>query len=398
MKIGILKETKSNPDDRVALSPHQCKVVMRKFPQIQIVVQPSNNRCFTNNEYQEAGIVMQDSLEDCNILLGIKEVAIDKLLDGKTYLMFSHTKKKQDHNKKLLQAIIAKKITLIDYECLTYADRQRILGFGFFAGIVGAHNGLLTYGKKTSTFNLPPVHRFKDFREVIRHYFEVQLPPIKIIATGSGRVSTGIVETMNMFDIKKVMNEEFLNKNYEYPVYTELTAEDLYKNKETNIYNRAAFRKDPTQFRCDFAEFYKKADLLLNGVYWEQGIPPFFTLDEMKQADFKIKVIADITCDENGSIPCNLGATTIQNPTYGYDPISGQQTAPYLQNTVDIMAVDNLPNELPRDASDFFGVQLTKYVIPEFFKLQTGILERATIASNGQLTSTYAYLQDYANN
>ncbi len=395
MKIGILREGKVPPDNRVALSPHQCKVVARNFPNIDLVVQPSSERCYTDNEYAAAGIKLQDSLSDCDILVGIKEVPVNQLLAGKTYLFFSHTKKKQPHNQKLLKEIIAKGIRLIDYECLTYGDGQRVLGFGFFAGIVGAHNGLLAYGKKTGTFVLPPVHRFKDFREVIRQYFEVKLPNLKIVSTGNGRVSTGVQETMNMFDIKRVGKDEFLRSTFEYPVYCELTAEDLYKHKDTHVYHRQDFRKHPENYYCDFVNYYQTADLMMNGVYWQKGIAPFFNLDEMAQANFNLKVIADITCDVNGSIPCTLEATTIADPTFGYDTTSRQMVKPFQKNTVDVMAVDNLPNELPRDASDFFGVQLTKMVLPELFKSESAILHRATIAQNGDLNTPFEYLRDY---
>ena len=397
MKIGVLKEGKNPPDNRVALSPHQCKVILRKNPSVELVVQPSPIRCYNDSEYLEAGITLQTDLSDCNILLGIKEVPIDELIANKTYCFFSHTKKKQPHNKKLLQTIIEKKIRLIDYECLTYSDGQRVLGFGFFAGIVGAHNGLLTYGKKTGNFNLPPVHKFKDFREVIRQYFEVKLPNIKIVSTGNGRVSTGVQETMNMYDIKRVSKDDFTTKEFEYPVYCELIAEDLYKHKDTHVYHRKDFRNNPTNYYCDFAKYYKAADVMLNGVYWQKGIAPFFTLEEMRKADFNLQVIADITCDVNGSIPCNLEATSIDDPTYGFDPKTFEKTKPFKPGMVDIMAVDNLPNELPRDASDFFGVQFTKNVLPEILEGKTELLQRATIAEGGDLTSTYEYLRDYVN-
>ena len=385
MKIGVIREGKNPADNRVALSPHQCKVVMRKFPQINIVVQPSAIRCYKDLEYTALGVTLQENLNDCDVILGIKEVPIENLIENKTYFFFSHTKKKQPHNKRLLQEIIARKIRMIDYECLTYADGQRVLGFGFFAGIVGAHNGLLTYGKKTSTFHLSAMNKFKDFRDVVYQYFEVKLPNIKIVSTGNGRVSTGVQETMNMFDIKRVDKDDFVKKNFEYPVYCELVAEDLYKHKDTHVYHRKDFRNNSSNYYCDFEQFYKVADVMMNGVYWQKGIAPFFTLEEMQKSDFNLKVIADITCDVNGSIPCNLGATSISNPTYGFDRKTFTACEPFKQGTVDVMAVDNLPNELPRDASDFFGVQLTKNVLPELFNKESEMLKRATIAMNGDL-------------
>ena len=149
IRIGLIRERKKLPDERVALTPKQCAYMQSTYPNIQIVVEPSPTRCFPDADYEKEGIRLSADLTDCDILMGIKEVPPEYLIPNKTYFFFSHTKKKQSYNQNLMHALIEKKIRMIDYECLTHSDEQRILGFGLYAGIVGAHNGLYAYGKKT---------------------------------------------------------------------------------------------------------------------------------------------------------------------------------------------------------------------------------------------------------
>jgi hypothetical protein len=156
-------------------------------------------------------------MQDCDILFGIKEVPVAELIDGKTYFFFSHTKKKQPYNQKLLMSIIEKKISLVDYECMEHDDGQRILGFGFFAGIVGAHNGMMAYGKRTGLYNLERVYKQKSLRELVHTYFGLKLPQIKIAVTGSGRVASGILEVMNLLGVIEVEADEFLERRFSYP-------------------------------------------------------------------------------------------------------------------------------------------------------------------------------------
>jgi len=371
---------------------------MDRYSQAEITVQPSSIRCFTDQEYQEQGISLSEDLEHCDILLGIKEVPIAQLLSQKVYLMFSHTKKMQSYNRELLLALMEKRNTLIDYECLTHDDGQRILGFGFFAGVVGAHNGLLAYGRKTGAFTFRPVHQCHDFKELAETYFGIKLPPLKIVVTGSGRVAAGILEVMGMLGIKDVPAEEFLITEYKYPVYTQLKAGELYLRKNDKVYNRDDFHRHSDQYECKFLPFITAADILMNGIYWERDMAPLFTWNDLINEHFRIQVIADITNDTNGSIPCNLGDSTIENPVYGVDRFTRKKLSPYLSGSLDMMCVGNLPNELPRDASRYFGDQLLKYVIEELLGLsvQDRILERATMLTEGILTSPFRYLQAFA--
>lgn len=397
IKIGLIREGKIPADNRVALTPAQCKWIHKNGPGITIVAQSSPDRCFSDREYQFAGVTVAEEVTDCDILLGIKEVPVDYLIPGKTYMFFSHTKKKQPQNRKLLKTIMNKKITLVDYECLEHEDGQRIIGFGFFAGVVGAHNGMMAYGKRSGLFELDRVHKQRNFRELIHTYFGLRLPNVKIAVAGSGRVAHGILEIMNLMGIHEVEPEDYLLRRFSYPVYTQLKGAGLYENKISGKYSRQEFHEHPELYQCKFLPYTEQTDILMNGVYWDKNVPRLFEKEDVHAEKFIIQTIADITDDVNGSIPINLGDQTMENPVYGVDRMGFQKTEPYLPGSIDIMAVGNLPNELPNDASRYFGEQLIKHVLEDLTGNGSEIIERATIVKLGNLTRHFEYLRDYAN-
>ncbi|MGB5027071.1 MAG: NAD(P)-dependent oxidoreductase [Chitinophagaceae bacterium] len=396
IRIGLIREGKIPADNRVALTPAQCKWILKNSSDVKIIVQSSPDRCFSDREYLSAGVELKEDLGECDLLFGIKEVPVAQLIPGKTYLFFSHTKKKQPQNQKLLQAIIDKKITLIDYECLEHEDGQRIIGFGFFAGVVGAHNGMMAYGNRTGLFKLDRVYKQRSFRELIHNYFGLRLPNVKIAITGSGRVAHGILEIMNLMGIHEMEPEDYLKRRFSYPVYTQLKGAELYRHKETGKYNREHFHEHPEEYSCKFFKYTSQTDILMNGIYWDKTMPRLFEKEDATSENFIIQTIADITDDANGSVPINVGDQSIDNPVYGIDKKTLEKTAPYLLNSIDIMAVGNLPNELPRDASRYFGEQLIKHVLEDLVGNGSEILERATMVKNGQLTNPFEYLRDYA--
>lgn len=383
-------------DNRVALTPSQCKWLQKNFPHTKVVVQHSKDRCFSDTEYKKAGIEVVEDMHGCDLLIGIKEVPVNQLVLGKTYMFFSHTKKKQPHNQQLLAAILDKGITLIDYEILAHEDGQRIIGFGFFAGIVGAHNGMMVWGNRTGAFKLCRVHEHKTFRKLLHTYFGLTIPNIKIAVTGSGRVAQGILEIMNLMQIRQVEKEEFLEREFTYPVYVHLKGSDLYRHKLTGTYTRSHFHAHPAAYESVFKNYAYAADVLMNGVYWEQGVPRLFEKEIVADERFRLQVIADITDDEGGSVPINMGDGSINNPVYGVDKRTLEKTAPYLPGSIDVMAVGNLPNELPRDASRYFGEQLIKYVLPSLLRGGAGFIDDATIVREGKLTHPFLYLEGYA--
>ncbi|OWY26062.1 alanine dehydrogenase [Sphingobacteriales bacterium UPWRP_1] len=393
--IGVLREEKSPPDNRVPLTPLQCTQLQQQYSGIEVWVQPSENRCYSDAEYRQAGVTLAENLADCHILLGVKEVPPEKLIAGKKYLFFSHTIKKQPYNRQLLQTILQKNVQLIDYECLRYSNGKRIIGFGRFAGIVGAHNGLQAYGIKTGNFTLPAAHACKDFEEIKQVYASLKLPAMKIVLTGAGRVAWGAKEVLDLLHVEEVNPDDYCAKSFTGPVFTHLHNHHLYCHKERHDYERHDFYRHPQQYYCPFMPYAQQTDLMINGIYWNPQAPHFFTKPDMQDATFKIKVIADITCDINGSIPATIRATKIGNPVMGYNPVTGQEETPYQKHTIDIMSVDNLPNELPRDASAAFGQALLEHVFPELMQPHSDIINHASITNNGQLTPLYQYLHDY---
>ena len=398
IRIGLIKERKSPADNRVAFTPEQCALIQQIYNDIEIVVEPSDTRCFADEDYEASGIELSDDLSNCDILIGIKEVPVDHLIPNKTYLFFSHTKKKQPYNQKLMRALVKKNIRMIDYECLTHEDGQRILGFGLYAGIVGAHNGLMAYGKKFGLYELPRAYELKSFKDLAKYYETLKLPNVKIAITGSGKVAAGVLEIMAQLDIESIEPQDIIDKEFAYPVYTYLKGHTLYRRKDDLSFGRDDFHHHPEDYECLFKPYLSHTDILMNGIYWDQHIERLFEKEDVQQPDFKIDVIADITCDVNGSVPINIGASTIAEPVYGIHKKTLERTAPYLptNDTVDMMAVDNLPNELPRDASQYFGVHLEKYVLKELLKEGSALIHRATICKEGKLTDTYEYLSDYA--
>lgn len=397
MKIGIIRETKTPADSRVCLPPSHCKSIAENYPEISIVVQPSNDRCYTDEEYKNAGISLQEDLNDCSILLGVKEVKMTTLIAEKNYFFFSHTIKKQAYNKELLRTVLAKKIQLVDYETLTDENGKRVIAFGRWAGIVGAHNGILTWGKRTQHFDLKPMNQCFDFAEAKSYYKNLALQGLKVVLTGSGRVSCGAAEVLDEMGIKKLDKTAFLSYNDNEPVYCMLATEDMFAKGENNEFEKH-FYTDPSGYHSLLKPYLAKGNLLINGIYWDNKAPALFTKEAMKTAEFNIKVIADITCDiaPVSSIPSTLKASTIANPIFGYDVQLEKETQPHQDGVVDMMTVDNLPNELPRDASADFGNQFMEFVLPELFTNKIDMINRASITTkNGELNEPYLYLTDY---
>lgn len=395
LKIGLIREGKLPTDNRVALTPAQCKWLHKNFTDIRISVQQCPGRCYTDKEYLQAGIEVKEDMQDCDLLMGIKEVPVQMLLPNKTYLFFSHTKKLQSYNQLLIKAIAAKNITLIDYECLEHEDGTRIIGFGFFAGIVGAHNGMMAYGNRTGKFSLQRVGSVNSFQKLIHTYFGLKVPVLKIAVTGTGRVAHGVLEIMNLLGIHEVEADEYLEKKFTYPVYVHLKGADLYTNIITGKYNRDDFHLYPEKYTCNFIKYSSATDILLNGIYWNKNVPRLFELNDMEKEDFKIRTIADITDDVYGSVPCNLGDSTIEIPIYGVDKNTFERTEPYLATSVDVMAVGNLPNELPRDASRYFGEQLIKFVLDDIRLGGSETINKATIIKAGILNEPFQYMKEY---
>ncbi len=396
LNIGLIREGKVPPDQRVALTPEQCREIEYHHPEIDIFVESSPIRIFPDEEYLAKGITVKKNMDDCDILLGIKEVPIDMLISGKTYFFFSHTIKEQPYNRNLLRAILDKKIRLIDYECLTDKKGRRLIGFGFYAGIVGAYNGFMAWGKKYESFELKPANQCKNRKELEAELRKVKLPRMKIVLTGHGRVAKGVIEIFKVLGIEKVSKRDFLEKDFDGPVYAQLHVTDYAKRRDGKPGSLTDFFEHYTEYESDFIRYAKVADMFVAGHYWAEGSPHLYTKEEAALPEFNIKVVADISCDIAGPIASTIRPSTIDNPFYGYDPKTGKEVPFDAPGAITVMAVDNLPSELPWDASEGFGREFITNILPQILNHDKhGILERATIAKNGKLTAHYSYLQDY---
>lgn len=364
---------------------------------MEIFVQPCNYRCYSDDEYRYHGIEIKEDLGDCDILLGIKEVNISYLIPGKTYFIFSHTVKRQPHNRKLLQEILSKKVRLIDWELLTDERHKRLIAFGRWAGIVGAYHALRMIGLKYHTFSIKQMSECHNFAGAQREFSKLKLPPLKLVLTGTGRVSNGAAFLLDLVHIKKVSPYNFCYNEFDEIVYTQLGSGDMYHREGAEKFDRDDYHAHPELYKSNFYPFTRSADVMLNGIYWDKRIPVFFTKEQMKEKDFRIRIISDITCDiaPNSSIPSTVMASSIEEPYYGYDAQNEKLIRPFTDDSIDVMAVDNLPNELPRDASEDFGNMLMSRVLPELKNENSKILYRATIAMNGRLNQPYEYLADY---
>lgn len=398
LKVGIIREGKVPPDARVPLSPEQCAEVQSRLP-VQIVVQSSPIRCFKDEEYSAKGIVVKEDVSDCEVLMGVKEVPVDKLLEHKTYFFFSHTIKKQSYNRHLLQAMLAKNIRMIDYEVLTNERGERLVAFGFYAGVVGAHNSLWTWGQRTGQFTLPRMCESHDYAEILEVYRTTKFPALRIVLTGSGRVASGAAKNLIDMGFRQVDPETYLTQEFSEPVFTQIHAQHYARHKDAaKAFEKAEYYEHGDHFESAFAPYYSRTDIFINGIFYDKKAPAFFTREEMQQPDFRIRVIGDITCDimPDSSVPTTIRPSKITDPVYGFNPATGLETAPYSEDSVDVMAIDNLPSELPRDASVFFGDQLIKYIFPELIRgCESAVLRRATITDQGHLTPAFEYLHDY---
>ena len=398
LKIGLIREGKTPADSRVLLNPTQCAELIQNHP-IEIVVQPSNHRCYTNEEYQSKNIPLAEDLTDCDYLMGIKEVPINQLVNNKAYFFFSHTIKEQAYNRSLLQSILAKNIQLIDYEVLKNEKSQRLIAFGKFAGMVGAHNALLTYGARTGSFKMKRMKDCFDYNEAKEGYQNLNFPPIRIVLTGNGRVANGAALVLKDMGIRQVTPIDYLYNKFDEIVFTQLACKDYVARKDGKAFELNNFFQNPKDYKSIFLPYAKSSDIMINGIYWDNNAPQFFSKEEMKKPYFKIEVIADVTCDiaPASSIPSTLRPATIAEPFFGYNPITEKEVAPFQENSIDMMTIDTLPNEMPRDASEAFGNQFITYILPELFKEESNIIAAATIAKNGQLGKHFEYLQNYVN-
>ncbi len=396
IKIGIIKEGKTPVDHRVPFTPEQCLQIEAMYPWVKFQIQPSEIRCFKDDEYIQLGLTVSNDMEDCDILMGVKEVPKEQLIANKTYFFFSHTIKKQSYNRELLQTILEKNIQLVDYECLKGANGKRVVAFGRFAGIVGAYNALRAYGIRHELYKLKPAHECHDMKELKGELFNVRLKPLRILLTGSGRVTKGAQEVLDAVPVKNVAKEAYFAP-IEEAIYIQLDSDAYNERKDGSAFDFQHFYSHADEYKGTFDQYTGITDILIAGAFWDPKAPVLFDKEAMKAGNFNISIVADITCDIEGSIASTIRPSTIDEPFYDYDPQSQSEKKAFSnEKNISVMAVDNLPCELPRDASESFGSMLIEHVIADLIENNGAtIVANASITKNGALCATYAYLQDY---
>jgi saccharopine dehydrogenase (NAD+, L-lysine forming) len=400
LRVGILRETKNPPDRRVPLTPPQIVALEELYPNVEFYVQPSDYRCYSNEEYEYLDIPLKEDLRDCDILMGVKEVDKRTFIPGKTYLFFAHVVKKQPHNLEMFKEMAGRKLSLIDFEYLTTDEGQRVVAFGRHAGIVGAYNGLRARGIKTNKFKLKPAYQCHDLDEMWAGLRLIELKPgLKILVTGDGRVAHGAMETLGVANVEEVKPEDYLEKDFNVPVFCRIGPEYYTRHKNGLEFNFSHFLKNPQEYESTFQPYTRVTDILITGHYWDPRSPIFFSREDMKKPDFRISVIADISCDVNGPIPSTVRATTISDPFYAWNPYTETEEPAFSRQTnITVMSIDNLPGELPRDASLAFGNMLMSNVLHDLLtETESPMIERARILKNGCLTPRYSYLNEYLN-
>ena len=397
MKLGVIREGKNPPDKRVVLTPQQCQYIATNYPTIELKVQKSEIRKFKDEEYSALGIPVVDSVEDCDVLLGVKEVPINELIPNKKYLFFSHTFKEQPYNRNLLNAILEKNIQLIDWEVITDEKGKRLIAFGRYAGIVGCYNGFIGFGKKHGLYSLKRAHECEDRADMEAQIPNIQLPnDFKLVLTGKGRVAGGAIEVLDKIGLKKVSPEDFLEKSFNEPVYTQLGVEYYNKNKDGKPFNKKSFFNDPTQHESDFLRFAQVANMYIACHYWDSRAPFIFSREDLKDENWKISIVADVSCDIDCAVASTIRPSTIADPFYGYNKQTEAEDDFMKEEVVGVMAVDNLPCELPKDASVDFGQMFIDHVLePLTGNDPQDIIWRASETKDGKLTPHFAYLEDY---
>ena len=399
MKFGIIKERKTPPDRRVVFAPNELTRLKQLYHDAIVEVESSDIRIFSDVQYQSMGITVTNDVSDCDVLFGVKEVPVENLIPNKAYFFFSHTIKKQPYNRKLLQAILEKNIDLYDHETIVDAHNRRLIGFGRYAGMVGVYNGIRAFGIKFELFKLPKAETLSGRDALIMHLKRITMPALKFVITGTGKVGSGAKEILDAIKIKEITVDNYLTKKYAQAVYVQLDVLEYNKRIDGQSLDFTDFVAHPEEYVSDFEKFTKVTDIYFAGHFYANGAPMILTREMLNASDCKLKVVADISCDVKGPIACTLRSSTIAEPLYGYFPLEDKEVDVFHPAAVVVMAVDNLPCELPKDASEGFGEQFMEHVIPAFFNGdKDGILKRAKITEKGKLTERFSYLQDYVDN
>jgi alanine dehydrogenase len=397
--IGIVRESR-NDENRTPLVPEHIKKYKESNPNINFIIQPSNSRCFSDEEYELCGAKINENLNECSIIFGVKEIDPNILINNRTYLFFSHTfkinkqqKNIEKHKKDLLLSILNKKITLIDYENIRGKNGTRCLGFGRFAGIVGCYNTLNLLLKVLGKQSLASAYKINDYERLVLNLKNLYFPKTKILVTGDGRVAKGVIELLNLTNIKAVSKKDFLEKKFDQPIFCNLETKDYVTNNSSTNFNLEHFINNPQEYSSSALQYLKETDIFISAHYWDPSSPKIFENEDLKVLQ-NLKIVGDITCDINGSVPTTIRSTTIEEPNYWIERYTLKEIDEN-NDGIAVMAVDNLPSELPRDSSTEFSEGIIKEVLPFLLKEDDGRILNGTITTDGSFLEKYNYLNDY---
>lgn len=431
-RIGIRREDKYAWERRVPLIPRDVKELVEK-DHLEIVVQRSHKRIFTDEEYRQVDIEVAEDLSSCPIIVGIKEIPIPVLERGKTYVFFSHTIKGQSYNMEMLSRMLELSCTLIDYEKVTDEDGRRLIFFGNYAGLAGMIEALWALGKRLvwegiknpfqgidRVLNYPSLASAKAaIRQVDERIANEGLPeeitPLVVGFAGYGNVSRGAQEILDLLPVREISAHDLtlltqgqtaLNNALYKVVFKE---EDMVKRVEAKRpFNLQEYYQHPERYQGAFERYLAHLSVLVNAIYWDTAYPRLVTKAAIKKmyekSQPRLRVIGDISCDVEGAIECTVKSTDPHNPVYVYNVTDDQAIDGVEGNGPVIMAVEILPAELPREASVYFSGVLKAY-IPAIAQADfTGDfdacglpapIKRAVIVYRGELTPDYSYLRKY---
>ncbi|MGC9363186.1 MAG: bifunctional lysine ketoglutarate reductase /saccharopine dehydrogenase family protein [Fidelibacterota bacterium] len=433
MRIGIRREDKNDYEARVPLIPEHVLQIREKSA-AEIFIQPSAIRAFRDTEYRQAGAAVSEDLSGCDLILAVKEIPINYFLPGKKYIFFSHTIKGQPYNMPTLKRMVDLKTTLIDYEKIVDENGRRLVFFGRFAGIAGMIDSFWALGKRlqdegisTLFANLKPALQYGDLKSVKKAYRDQaqrftregipqKLTPLIVGFAGYGNVSKGAQEIFDTFPYIEIQPEDlaafyqkgvFSNKHLYKVVFKE---EDLVEPRDSSgRFQLREYYQHPEKYKSKFDKHLPYLSMLINAIYWDSRYPRLVTKRYLRDnfSWLPLKVIGDITCDVGGSIECNLAVTDSGNPVYVYNPDTGQIQYGTAGYGPVVLAVDNLPCELPKESSTVFSTVLKDF-IPQLLETDFSRdfesvnlppeLKRATILYHGQFTPDYTYMRDYIKN
>ena len=399
MKLALIKETKIPVDNRVPLTPEQVADLNRRFPQHEIVVQKSDIRAFTDDEYKKCGVKVVDRVDDCDVLFGIKEAKIKSLIPDKQYFFFGHIAKMQEYNRPLLQALISKHITFCDYEYLVNDNNIRVCAFGWWAGVVGVYYTLRGYGLKHGLYDLPKPDRRFTLDQLLNSLRTICLPNVKLFITGAGRVSQGAQYVLDNIGAIRMTEDEYLNtEKVDKLSYCFTDVDRLVKRRDGAAFSWSDFTNNAKAYDSDFLRWGKKTDILICAHFWGPDAPVYLTEEDLKRKDLRIKMIGDVTCDIKGSIKSTVRPSTHDNPYYDYNPKTEEAEPAFSsENNITVMAVDTCPNALAMDTSSYFGQMLTQHVFEPILKGEgSDVINRSMILEKGELTPRFGYLKGFA--